>query len=188
MRHRPPSAHPNFWPYLHRCILRGFFVPAASILGTLSDHPHSPLADIGTIVAAALSSFPRSNHTQPDAAEKLRYPVDHLFLEAHERWLSRFQSDLAALTGGPGKEGWLGGGKEWDGVEKDLRLLVELMEGNKEKVLEQSETWREALGAWGLLVQVDMSRDEVPYVLLLAMFSVFAVAMRTPTRDHGEEC
>lgn len=72
-------------------------------------------------------------------------------------------------------------------MEKDLRLLIELMEGNKEKVLEQSETWREALGAWGLLVQVDMSRDEVPYVLLLVMSSVLAVAMRSPTCDHGAE-
>ena len=157
MQTRNPWQHPQFWPYINRCILRGLLVPASEFLSTLSTHPHPPLAKIGSILAHNLSSFPRSHNVK-------RYAVDHQFIAAHENWLSRFQSELAAVTSGPAAKDWLGGGEDMKGTEEDLRAVVDLMEGKADRVLEQSTDWREALGAWGVLVKVDMGRDDLPYV------------------------
>jgi nuclear pore complex protein Nup85 len=38
------------------------------------------------------------------------------------------------------------------------------MEGKAEAVLEQAADWREAVGAWGVLVDVELKRDDLPYV------------------------
>lgn len=40
--------------------------------------------------------------------------------------------------------------------------MVELMEGKAERVLEESSDWREALGAWGIMVDVGLKRDDLP--------------------------
>jgi nuclear pore complex protein Nup85 len=157
MQTKNPWEHDNFWPYIHRCLLRGFFVPAAGILDTLQNHPNADLAEISKVIANSLRIFPRSHNVE-------KYPVDHLYLDAHARWLSRFQNELVGAGIDPAASEWLGGGADLARTEKDLRTLVDIMEGKAEKVLEQSDNWREALGAWGILVKVNMSRDEVPYV------------------------
>ena len=38
---------------------------------------------------------------------------------------------------------------------------MELMEGRAERVLEEAGDWREALGAWGILVDVNLRRDDL---------------------------
>jgi nuclear pore complex protein Nup85 len=55
-------------------------------------------------------------------------------------------------------QGW----GDWAGWEEDFRAVIELMEGKRERVMEESADWREALGAWGILVDVGMRRDSLP--------------------------
>lgn len=158
MSSREPWTHPSFWPYITRCLLRGFHLPASSFLRTLSSHPHSHISKIGILLATHLSLLPRSHNTTS-------YPLDHQFLSAHQKWLGRFRAELGAATGGKSVGKWLeeGGGladaEEW---ERDLKTVVELMEGKKERVLDEAADWREAVGAWGILVDVGLRRDDLP--------------------------
>jgi len=57
-----------------------------------------------------------------------------------------------------------GGGKDWKRWEDGFRVVIDLMEGKAEAVLEQAADWREAVGAWGVLVDVQLKRDDLPYV------------------------
>jgi nuclear pore complex protein Nup85 len=75
--------------------------------------------------------------------------------------LINFRAEVAVLTGGK-KGKWFGEDeRRWSGWENDFRIVVELMEGSSERVLEESSDWREALGAWGILVDVGMKRDDL---------------------------
>ncbi|ORY28255.1 Nup85 nucleoporin-domain-containing protein [Naematelia encephala] len=161
MQTRDPWTHPAFWPYVNRCLLRGFHLPASSFLRTLTAHPHSPIAKLGSLLSSHLSLLPRSHNTTA-------YPLDHQFLTAHKQWESRFRAELAAFLGARGNGRWLDdgkGGKDWREFEESFKLVVELMEGNVERVLEEAGDWREAVGAWGVLVEPGMRRDDLPRVM-----------------------
>lgn len=167
MQTKEPYQHPSFWPYINRCLLRGFHLPASSFLRTLQSHPHAPISKLALLLSTHLSLFPRSHNTAS-------YPLDHQFLTAHKTWLGRFRAELAAFVGGKPRGKWFetgvtgesGGGRgEWTIWEDDFRAVIELMEGRVERVLEESADWREALGAWGVLVDVGLRRDDLPYVI-----------------------
>ncbi|ADV19526.1 conserved hypothetical protein [Cryptococcus gattii WM276] len=147
--------HPSFWPYISRSILRGFHLPAASFLRSLSSHPYAPISKLAVLLAQHLTILPRSSEP--------KWRVDMDFLQAHKQWLSKFKSELAAQLGGKGEGKWFEG--EWISWEGDFRCVVELMEGKMGRILEEAGDWREALGAWGILVDVDMRRDHLPEVM-----------------------
>lgn len=159
MQTREPWTHPSFFPYIVRCILRGFHLPAASFLRTLQQHPHAPIARLGPLLASHLSSFPRSHNTAA-------FPLDHQFLDAHKSWLRKFRAEVATFTGGTAKGKWLDDGKgkaeKWADWETDLRGIVEVMEGNIDRVWEESADWREGLAAYGILCNVGLRRDGLP--------------------------
>ncbi|EIW66274.1 hypothetical protein TREMEDRAFT_70200 [Tremella mesenterica DSM 1558] len=166
MQVKEPWSHPSFWPYIIRCILRGFHLPASSFLRTLSSHRHPPISKLGMLLSTHLSLFPRSHNTAA-------YPLDHQFLTAHRKWVGRFKAELAAFIGGRPKGQWLeetlpggsvGETGKWSSNERDFRTVIELMEGKPDRVLEESADWREAVGAWGILVDVGLRRDDLPEV------------------------
>ena len=157
MQTRDPWDHPSFWPYITRCLLRGFHLPASSFLRTLSSHPHLLISKLAVLLSTHLSLLPRSHNTTA-------YPLDHQFLSAHKMWLARFRAEFAAFLGGRGRGSWLDSA-EWVGWESDFRTVVELMEGKVERVLEEAADWREAMGAWGVLVDVGLRRDDLPGVM-----------------------
>jgi nuclear pore complex protein Nup85 len=78
---------------------------------------------------------------------------------------------VSTFLGGRPKGSWLeeknGGGKDWKKWEEGFRVVIDLMEGKAEAVLEQAADWREAVGAWGVLVDVQLKRDDLPYVPFL---------------------
>lgn len=160
MQSRNPWEHPAFWPYIVRCLLRGFHLPAASFLRTLSKHPHESVSRIASIIATHLTLLPRSHNTSA-------YPLDHQFLTAHRQWQSKFRAELSAVTGGRPKGKWLdaGGKSKYVEVETELQALVDLMQGNQDRILEQAADWREAVGVWGILVKPDMRRDHLPGIM-----------------------
>lgn len=157
MQTREPWDHPSFWPYIIRCLLRGFHLPASSFLKTLSNHPHPPISKFASLLSTHLSLFPRSHNTTA-------YPLDHQFLSAHKSWLARFRAELASSVGGRGR-GRSFEDSQWAGWESDFRAVVELMEGKAETILEEAGDWREAMGAWGVLVDVGTRRDDLPGVI-----------------------
>ncbi|WVQ71710.1 hypothetical protein IAR50_001251 [Cryptococcus sp. DSM 104548] len=168
--------HPSFWPYISRSILRGFHLPAASFLRSLSSHPHHPVQKLASLLAQHLSIFPRSSET--------RWRIDLEFLQAHKQWLSKFRSELAAHLGGKIKGKWFEGMQDGETWQGEFRTVVELMEGNMERVLEESGDWREALGAWGVLVDVDLRRDHLPEIMSLI---VEKIPVETTIQEHVVE-
>lgn len=46
--------------------------------------------------------------------------------------------------------------------EAGFRCLFELLTGDEKRVLEASEDWREALGAWGVWVNAGGRREDIP--------------------------
>ncbi|KAK8869665.1 hypothetical protein IAR55_000233 [Kwoniella newhampshirensis] len=160
MSTKNPWEHPSFWPYISRCILRGFHLPVASFLRTLSSHPHQPISKLATILAQHLAVFPRSSEE--------RWRVDLEFLQAHKLWLAKFRAEFTNFVGGKARGKWFGEPK-WATWEVDFRTVVELMEGKPNRILEEAADWREALGAWGVLVDVDMRRDHLPEIMTIIL-------------------
>ncbi|KAL1411069.1 hypothetical protein Q8F55_002016 [Vanrija albida] len=155
-----PWDQPLFWPFVIRCLLRGLFEPASTFLRTLSSHPHPPIAKLGALLANNVKSMPRSTNTSA-------YPLDNQFITAHKAWLARFRAEFASFLGGRGRGHWLEDSSssyssEWATWEDDFRSVLELLEGKAERVFEESSDWREAIGAWGVLVNVGLRRDDIP--------------------------
>lgn len=152
LQSNPPWEHPAFWPYLQRCILRGLFKPANTFLRSLENHPVQAVKGLASTLASRLASLPRSHDTS-------QYRLDHQFMTAHRQWQMALEADMATQPGGR-KGKWLS--DELSEMEIEFKTVVELMEGKGERVLAEASDWREALGAWGLLVDVGMTRDDLP--------------------------
>lgn len=68
----------------------------------------------------------------------------------------RLRDELTSFAGGEDRE------VERMDWETGFRCLLELMEGKEKRVLEASEDWREALGAWGVWVNAGGRREDLP--------------------------
>lgn len=70
------------------------------------------------------------------------------------------------MTAGKSIGAWLDqdDDEKWKAWGSDFSTVIELMEGKKDKVLEESADWREAVGAWGILVDVGLRRDDLSSV------------------------
>jgi nuclear pore complex protein Nup85 len=56
-------------------------------------------------------------------------------------------------------------------LEAQFRCLLEVMAGVQERVFEACDDWREALGAWGILIQPALKRDDVPETMQIVLKS-----------------
>lgn len=158
MQLKEPWEHPLFWPLVIRCLLRGLFIPASTFLRTLTNHPHPPIAKLGQVLATNIASIPRSSNVDT-------YPLDHQFLAAHKRWVGQFRAEFETAIGGRSRGHWLDDGSskgEYSSMEEKLRRVVELVQGNQDRLLQEAGDWREAVGAWGVLVDVNLRRDDLP--------------------------
>lgn len=158
MQLKEPWEHPLFWPLVIRCLLRGLFLPASTFLRTLTNHPHPPIAKLGQVLATNIANIPRSSNV--DA-----YPLDHQFLAAHKRWVGQFRAEFETAIGGRSRGHWLDDGSskgDFSSMEDEFRRVVELVQGNQDRVLQEAGDWREAVGAWGVLVDVNLRRDDLP--------------------------
>jgi nuclear pore complex protein Nup85 len=93
------------------------------------------------------------------------YPLDHQFISAHKRWLAQFRADISSFEGGRGRGNWFDTNREWASWEEDFRSVTELLEGKSERLFQEVSDWREAVGAWGVLVDVGLRRDDLPRVV-----------------------
>lgn len=63
--------------------------------------------------------------------------------------------------------------------EAQFRCLLEVMAGVQERVFEACDDWKEALGAWGVLIQPALKRDDVPGTIQ-AIIKSFPVDITLP--------
>lgn len=128
------------------------------MLQSLTTHASRPIANLAYSICHLLSTLPRSSTHATEAS----------FTLARRAWLGSVRALLARVEGEMDEAEADLGASEEEAVELRLeyeakfRCLLELAAGVKERVFEACEDWKEALGAWGTLVQPSLRRDDVP--------------------------
>ncbi|WFD36799.1 hypothetical protein MCUN1_003689 [Malassezia cuniculi] len=156
----PPHEHPEYWDYVFRCVLRGFYSTAATVLQSYAlSSESSTLRALAADTAQLLQSAPRST----------AHATEQSFQSAHRSWLASVRALLSSVQ------------HKMDTIQTELRsndelrleleaqfrCLLELLAGVPERVLEFSEDWKEAVAAWVTLVQPLLKRDDLPEVVQL---------------------
>ena len=181
----PSYDHPEFWDYLFRCVLRGFYTTAATVLQSYHAPGVSPpLQNIASETSQILKSLPRSTGyaTEPAffSAHRHWHTSVRVFLSGLQRKMNAVQSELTSIGHEHAEEERLE-------LEAQFRCLLELLCGVQDRILEFSENWVEALCAWGTLVQPAMKRDDLPYVDLLTQRGRPADHRPPPARRHAQQ-
>lgn len=145
------------YDHVARCVLRGFHSAAASVLQSLTSHPSAAIVRVTTRSVSLLSRLPRSYN----------FTLEADFVSAHRAWIGAVRAELAGLEAEMDEmEAEAGGGEEAEDAriefEARFRCLLELMAGVRGRIFEACEDWKEALGAWGTLVQPALKRDDIP--------------------------
>lgn len=157
----PPHDHAEYWDYLFRCVLRGFFSTAATVLQSYMTQTRSAtLQSITSDTIQILQTVPRSTVFTTEqaffAAHRHWHTSVRVFLSGIQRQMDAVESELQDASASPSDERLE--------LEAQFRCLLELLCGVQERILEFSEDWKEALCAWGILVQPAIKRDDVPDV------------------------
>jgi nuclear pore complex protein Nup85 len=158
-----------------RTILRGFRQMTVILLATLKAHPQPSVVAFAQILVNAANTLPRSNNTTT-------YPTELAFVAAHARWRDGFKAQVTAFTRGRERSGgWLEFENE-DDVEDDsmeqlsaedlteqaqnfenfFMGITNLLLGDADKVLLESQDWIAAMAIWGVLVEPTLKRDDLP--------------------------
>jgi nuclear pore complex protein Nup85 len=156
-----PWSDPDFWPTLNKCVLRGL---SASALGFLrrvaSSHPSPVLrAFVRDSLVPVLEAHPRSSEFQREAG----------FIVAHARWRERVaevrEAFDQAVEGDPGE----GDEDEWS---RWVDELLGVLEGDAgvvfalcSEAVEDGWGFREAVGVWGVWVDVGLKRTQLAKVV-----------------------
>ena len=127
------------------------------MLRSLSSHPSRTISSLSLEISQLLSTLPRSS----------AFPTEAAFTAARRSWQSSVRALLTRLEGAmDDAEAELGGNEDAEDqrleYEAQFRCLLQLVAGERQRVFEACEDWREALGAWCTLVQPTMRRDDVP--------------------------
>ncbi|MCO5566109.1 hypothetical protein L7F22_019785 [Adiantum nelumboides] len=167
-----PYEHGNYWDCIRRFVSRGMLSAASSLLSYLAKgHPSAKLRQFSEEVCNLLTSMPRST----------RFTLEHDFLASHRRWVGRARSsmnklemEMDELEAEWQKDGR--GGKSVNEIEEErfdleaqFNCLLGLMIGQRDRVSEVCRNWRELLGAWGLLVQPGIKRDDIPEIIKIIL-------------------
>ncbi|KAK0554823.1 hypothetical protein OC846_001926 [Tilletia horrida] len=157
-----PYYNQEFLPFINKCILRGSFAVAATLLTKFEDH-HPIVQQLAAETAQLITTIPRSS-TYADARQ---------FLSQRQKWTERAKvlksslqaefDDFEADRARDGNESE--GSDERLDLEVGFTILLETLAGGSDRILDGSDSWQEALAAWGLLVQPGMTREDVPYIV-----------------------
>ncbi|KAG0658580.1 hypothetical protein C6P46_005700 [Rhodotorula mucilaginosa] len=163
-----PWDSPNFFPYLHRCLLRGHLQSASALLSLLvAQHPAPYLQAIARILAETISTFPRSTNFRTESA----------FATALRAWrsgggaLAQAKSELEGrlLTVEAESDPVLGGADNEDerhSFEQGFRIVLEILAGDEDALVDSSSDWREALAAFGLWsASTSLRRADLPAIV-----------------------
>lgn len=143
-----------------RCILRGHLLSVIALLQLIQTHKSPFLQSLVKLPISLLESFPRST----------QFTSESLFLSSVTKWKQSLKRTIVEIENLFSSNAFetdsnLGGDKneeerlDW---EAGFRCLIELIEGREKRILEASEDWREALGAWGIWVNPGGRREGLP--------------------------
>jgi nuclear pore complex protein Nup85 len=143
------------------------------LLTTLKAHPQRSIAAFAQILISAAHALPRSNNVAA-------YPTERSFVLAHSKWRAGVRAQITAFTRGKERSGgWLEleGDDEMqdDDAEADAELadqarnfetffmhVADLLLGDTQAVIRESEEWAGAMAVWGVLVEPGLKRDDLP--------------------------
>lgn len=154
------------------------------LLSTLKAHPQRTIAAFAQILVSAAHSLPRSNNAAA-------YPTERSFVLAHAKWRAGVRAQITAFTRGKERSGdWLElePDDEQGEDEQDLAELArsfetffmhvtDLLLGDAQAVLRESEEWTGAVATWGVLVEPGLKRDDLPCVACLGREIVLIVLL-----------
>lgn len=166
-----PYSEEIFWSYLPRCIIRGLFKAASTLTASMLDHPLPFVRHAASLICTLLDHVPKpslfsTSYEHLRATHTFRMDVQRAISELTDqfddlgRWTvkssssgrsSRNSNQVASLED---RQDWL----------TRILLLLRLLKGEEEMVLNSSDDWKEALAAWAMLVRPTMTRDEIPWV------------------------
>lgn len=154
-----PYLHPSYWDYILRCTLRGFHSTVSTMLGTLLSLPSSSLQSLVSRIRDLIKVLPRSVNYKTEIQFKSARRDFHLklmgILSSLEAVMDEVQDEIVS-SGSSGEE------DAEDlrlSLEAGLRVFLEVLAGNVERVVEAAEDWKEALAAFATLVDVGLKRD-----------------------------
>lgn len=161
-----PWDSPTFFPYLHRCLLRGHLQSASALLSLLvAQHPAPYLQSVARILADTVSSFPRSTNFRTESA----------FATALRAWrtgsLAQAKAEVEGrlLTVEAESDPVLGGADNEDerqSFEQGFRTVLEILSGGENALVDLSSDWREALAAFGLWsAPTSLRRADLPAIV-----------------------
>ena len=123
-----------------------------ALLALVKTHPSSTLQHLATIAIDQLESFPRSTKFAAESRFLSTLSSWSVKAKAASRRADELLGQLERELGPDQAEDWAMG----------FKGLFELMEGKEARVLEVTEDWREALGAWGVWVNPAGRREDLP--------------------------
>lgn len=157
-----PYLHANYWDYILRCTLRGFHATVGTLLATLLSLPSKSLKTLVARMRELIKALPRSTEFKTEVQFKAARRDFHLklmgILASLEGVMDEVQDELTSSF-----EDREDPEEEAEdlrlSLEAGLRIFLEVLAGNRERVVEAAEDWKEALTAWGTLVDVGLKRD-----------------------------
>ena len=123
-----------------------------ALLALVQTHPSPTLQQLASLAIAQLDSFPRSTKFAAEARFLSTLASWRAKAKAATRQVEELFAQLEGELGADEAEDWAVG----------FRGLFELMEGREGRVLEVTEDWREALGAWGVWINPGGRREDLP--------------------------
>ncbi|GAA5864380.1 hypothetical protein JCM3774_002771 [Rhodotorula dairenensis] len=166
-----PWDSPNFFPYLHRCLLRGHLASAAALLSLLvAQHPAPYLQTVARVLAETVSAFPRSTQfrTESAFATALRAWRKSSLAPAtqHVERLLTVDAKSDPVLGDDADGTGADNGTERQSFEQGFRVVLDILAGGEDAIVDSAADWREALSAFGFWsVPTSLRRADLPAIV-----------------------
>lgn len=123
-----------------------------ALLALVKTHPSATLQQLATLAINQLESYPRSTQFAAESRFLSTLSPWRAKAKAASRQADQLSAQLEEQLGADEAEDWVSG----------FKCLFDLMEGKESRVLDVTEDWREALGAWGIWVNPGGRREDLP--------------------------
>ncbi|EGG04312.1 uncharacterized protein MELLADRAFT_108602 [Melampsora larici-populina 98AG31] len=155
-----PYEHVNFWPYIHACLIRGHLTQSTALLKPYTKTQNPTLNQLMTITISLINKTPRSTQFSQEnsfieALYQFRQSVDRVLLNLDQEMEMIFKLE---------EERKKQGNESMDEddllyLQASLKILLEILSGDENRVSEACYDWKEALGAHLLWVYPTCKRD-----------------------------
>lgn len=147
----------TFWDYVFICVLRGLDQTALLALEKLNNHPSHSFRKFLAQTSKLVLSMPRST----------QFALEPEFAAQRHAWTLKVQSQFHLLdhTMKQMQDEAQVDSDERNFIQVNLGNLFLVLLGDQEKIMEMSDDWRDALGAWGLYVDPSLKRTDLTSAL-----------------------